>query len=397
MDRVPSRRRNKRVRKRVFLALVVFFVVLGGIVFASVAKFLPVLWGVVAEKRIQLKETKEKKVNLLLLGVGGGTHDGPDLTDTIIFASIDPETKKVILVSLPRDLWDPEINAKVNAVYTYASEKNKGSGLATTKAFVGSLLGQQIDYVVKLDFAGFVKAVDEIGGLDITVDNAFDDYEYPLANKEADPCGLPDDKIASLSAEVASGSASVAQAFPCRYEHLHFDKGPVKMDGVTALKYVRSRHALGPEGSDFARSKRQEKVITAFKDKLFSAGTLLNPVKVINIVNTLQGSIETDIQESEYDDFVRLAQSMKGAKVSSAIIDTGDSSEEREGLLINPPISAEYGNQWVLSPRLGNGKYGEIQEYVTCFIAGTNCSVGERGIVTPTPTSTPRPTRAPKS
>jgi LCP family protein required for cell wall assembly len=396
MERVPSRRRNRRVRKRVILTIVVFFVVLGGILIASVARFIPVLWGVVADKKIQLKETKEKKVNVLLLGVGGGTHEGPDLTDTIIFSSIDPETKKVILVSLPRDLWDPEINAKINAVYTYADEKNKGSGLTTTKAFVASLLGQQIDYVVKLDFAGFVKAVDEIGGLDITVDRTFDDYEYPLANKEADPCGLADDKIATLSAEVASGSASVAEAFPCRYEHLHFDKGPVKMDGETALKYVRSRHALGPEGSDFARSKRQEKVITAFKDKLFSAGTLLNPVKVITIVNTLQGSIETDIKESEYDDFVRLAQSIKGAKVSSAIIDTGDSSEERVGLLINPPISAEYGNQWVLSPRLGNGKYAEIQEYVGCFIAGTNCYIGVRGIETPTPTPSPRPSRTPK-
>jgi LCP family protein required for cell wall assembly len=394
MERVASRRRKRRVRKRVFLAIVVFFLVLGAVIFASVGKYLPVLWGVVTEKKIHLKETQEKKVNILLLGVGGGMHEGPDLTDTIIFASIDPQTKKVILVSLPRDLWAPDINAKINAVYTYADEKQKGSGLAVTKAYVSKLLGQQIDYAIKLDFAGFVKAVDEAGGLDINVENSFDDYEYPIANKESDPCGLSEDKIASLSGEIASGSASVSEAFPCRYEHLHFNKGLTKMDGETALKYVRSRHALGKEGSDFARSKRQEKVITAFKDKMFSAGTLLNPVKVLNIVNTLQGSIETDIKESEYDDFVKLAQSMKGAQVSSAIIDTGDSSEERTGLLTNPPISAEYGNQWVLSPRLGNGKYDELQEYVGCFVAGTNCYVGERGIVTPTLTPSPRPTKA---
>jgi len=52
------------------------------------------------------------------------------------------------------------------------------------------------------------------------------------------------------------------------------------MDGVTALKYVRSRHAIGAEGSDFARSKRQEKVVGAFKDKIFSLDVLLNPLRL---------------------------------------------------------------------------------------------------------------------
>ena len=84
---------------------------------------------------------------------------------------------------------------------------------------------------------------------------------------------------------------------------------------------------------------------------------------------------------------------MKGAKITSAIIDTGDSEESRYGLLVNPPISQEYGNQWVLSPRLGNGNYGELQEYVECTIKGINCSVGETGIVTPTPLPTPRITK----
>jgi hypothetical protein len=85
---------------------------------------------------------------------------------------------------------------------------------------------------------------------------------------------------------------------------------------------------------------------------------------------------------------------MKGAKVTSAIIDTGDSSEDRYGLLINPPMGPEYGNQWVLAPRLGNGRYDEIQEYVACFMDGTNCYTGESGIVTPTPIPSPRVTKA---
>src|SRR6202044_4061424 len=101
---------------------------------------------------------------------------------------------------------------------------------------------------------------------------------------------------------------------PCRFKHIHFNKGEQHMDGETALEYVRSRHALGPEGSDFARSKRQEKVISAFKAKLFSAGTILNPIKMVDLINTLNGSLETDIKQSKYGNFIQLGQEMKGAK-----------------------------------------------------------------------------------
>ena len=378
-------RKKAHVRKRVFTALLFFFLILLGIGLFKLVKFLPVFWELMVQKEVVLKETKENRVNVLLLGVGGGDHEGPDLTDTVIFASLDPKTKRVTLVSLPRDLWIPDIGAKVNAAYTFGEEKQKGGGLVLTKAVVGKVVGQQIDYAIKIDFSGFEKAVDMVGGLDIDVDNTFDDYAYPIAGLEKEPCGFDDDKIASLSAEIATGSATESDAFPCRYEHLHFDQGTMHMDGKTALKYVRSRHALGPEGSDFARSKRQEKVINAFKDKIFSAGTLLNPGKVFRLLDVLEGSIEMDIKQEEFDDFVRLAQKLKGAKINSAIIDIGD--EERSGLLVNPPISDEYFKAWVLSPRIGNGEYREIQKYINCIIDGNECVVTGSGVTTITPTT----------
>lgn len=165
------------------------------------------------------------------------------------------------------------------------------------------------------------------------------------------------------------------------------------MDGGIALKFVRSRHAMGKEGSDFARSKRQEKVIQAFKDKIFSPGTLMNPVKVMNLLTILQDSITTDITEDEYDEFARLAQKMKNAKITSVIIDGGDEELGRFGLLINPPIGPEYNNAWVLSPRIGNGNFTEIASYIDCTLKETRCLVGEIGIVTPTPviSSSPKP------
>ncbi len=379
------RTRSPNIKKRVYGALFVFLFLMLGIFLVTNGKYLPALFQLLFQKEIQLKTGTKDKVNILLLGIGGGTHEGPNLTDTIIFASIDPNNKKVTLVSIPRDLWMPELNQKINFAYADGEVKQKGGGIIEARAAIETLLGQDVDYTLRLDFGGFVKAIDMVGGLDVTVDNTLDDYAYPLTGKEADACGLTDEKIASLSAEIATGAATENEAFPCRYEHLRFEKGPQKMTGIEALKFVRSRHAVGGEGSDFARSKRQEKVISAFKDKIFSVNTFLNPVKLVSLAAVFEDSIDTDIKEDEYDDFVKLAQKLEGAKFNSAIIDIGDVQKGRLGILINPRISKTYNNQYVLIPRAGNGQYLEIGNYIDCEIEVGNCEITEDGIATPTP------------
>lgn len=390
-----SRRQQTSAKKRVIAALAVFAFILLGIGVFKASQYLPSLWDLLFKKEIQLKGLgqgeKEKKVNILLLGVGGDTHEGTDLTDTIIFASIDPISKKTTLVSIPRDTWIPDLHAKINSAYLTAEEEKKGSGLTVAKATVSNLLDQPIDYGFKIDFDGFVKAVDMMGGLDVKVDRGFDDYAYPITGKEKDPCGQSEDQIASLSGQIASGSATELDAFPCRYEHLHFDKGPTHLNGTKALKYVRSRHAMGPEGSDFARSKRQTKVITAFKEKVFSVGTFLNPVKVVSLMDILKSSIDTDIKQEEYDDFIKLFKAMEKAKIQSIAFDTGDESEGRYGLLENPPPDPANGGQWILAPRVGTNDFSEIQEYVACRLKGIDCKVGRVGIATPTPKPTLSP------
>ena len=150
------------------------------------------------------------------------------------------------------------------------------------------------------------------------------------------------------------------------------------MDGVTALKYVRSRHALGPEGSDFARSKRQEKVISAFKDKVFSLGTFLNPLKIVNLANVFEDSIDTDVKQEEYDDFIKLARKLEDAEMRSVVLDVGDSTTERAGLLEYPNTRAPYRGQWVIIPRAGSNNFSEIQAFIECEITAGEC------VVTPT-------------
>lgn len=375
-------RRQQTIRKRVIAALFIFFLLIAGIFVVKGGQYFPALFQLLFQRDINLKTNTEKRVNVLLLGIGGGTHEGPDLTDTMIFASIDSAGKKVTLVSIPRDLWMPELMQKINFAYADGEIKKDGGGIIAARSAVEKLLGQEVDYVFRMDFDGFVKAVDMVGGLDITVDNILDDNLYPLEGRENDSCGLSEEKIASLSAEIATGSAAENEAFPCRYEHLYFNKGAQKMDGINALKFVRSRHGKSGEGSDFARSKRQEKVISAFKDKVFSLNTFLNPVKLISLMDVFKDSIDTDIKNDEYDDFIKLAQKIRGAKTRSVVLDLGSEEEKRFGILEQPEITSEYNNQYVIIPRTGNGNYDEIQQYVKCEIEKSNCEVGEKGIIT---------------
>ena len=360
------------MRKRIGKIIGVFFFVLFCVILIQVVRFSPLLYQYFFTKGIALKTTNDR-INILLLGIGGGNHEGPNLTDSIIFASINPAKNTVKLISIPRDLWVTELNTKINAAYATGEEKQKGGGILLSKATIQKILGQPIDYSVRIDFDGFVKAVDLVGGLDVNVERTLDDYAYPIEGKEEDACGRNEDEIKDFSAQLATGSATELDSFPCRYKHLHVPKGKNHMNGKTALEYVRSRHALGAEGSDFARSKRQAKVLSAFKQKVLSYETLLNPVKVISLYNAVRENIDTDIPESSFDDFLKLAQKMKGAKVSSVVIDEGEISENREGLLVHPTDSGPYMG-WVLIPKAGNGVYSQIQLFVSCELSVKLCS-----------------------
>lgn len=352
-------------KKRGALAIISLVVIAGFLVF--ILRLAPLFIGLLFHKDIELKKT-EDRINVLMLGIGGGKHDGPLLTDTILYASIDQKTHKITLVSLPRDLWIPDLQAKINTAYAYGEEKRKGGGLLLAKAVVEKATGQPVDYVTRVDFNGFVRAIDQIGGLDINVERSFEDYEYPISGKETDTCGFEGEEF-----EKKATASSVLESFPCRFEHVSFEQELQHMDGETALKYVRSRHARGIEGTDFARSQRQEKVIEAFKAKLLSLGTLANPGRLISLYNVVKDSIDTDIKENEYDDFIKLAQEMKDAKMQSVVFFYTSEREAEQGILINPRPSSEFRGQWVIVPRIGNGNFSEIHSLVECEIKNDDC------------------------
>ncbi len=305
------------------------------------------------------------RTNILILGTGGEGHDGPNLTDTLILASYNQNTKNTNLISIPRDFWVDSIKAKINTAYAFGVEKSKTQGITQASDAVSEILGVPIHYVVRLDFNGFTRAIDELGGVDIIVDQTFDDYMYPISGEEKNMCGLKYEtvtdgdgvgrvKLLDSNNQIVEGE----DPFTCRYEHLHFEAGLTHMDGQTALKYVRSRKGTNDENSDFARSKRQEKVISAVKDKIFSLEGVFNPTKILSLYNAFSQSIDTNISPSEFPDFFELFQQARAGQISSSVISTdGDNP-----LLINPPISNTYGLQYVLTP--ASGSLDQIHKFI---------------------------------
>jgi len=220
------------------------------------------------------------RVNILLLGIPGGTHDGTDLTDTILVLSFHEKNQTLSMISVPRDIWSDTLKDKVNSAYHYGQRKKKGGGLILAKAVISDMVGLPIQYALVLDFSGFQRVIDMVGGIDVTVPSAFTDPEYPIPGKEDDLCdGDPE--------------------YKCRYEPLHFDAGLQHMDGKLALKYVRSRHAEGNEGSDFARGRRQQEVILALKSKVLSKDIYLHPQELEKLYAAFDEATDTDLNFGE--------------------------------------------------------------------------------------------------
>ncbi len=374
-------KKNLQKYKYYLLAGVMVLILIGvfQVQFRQIGTF---LFGVTIDRTIDLL-TKKESFNILLLGIAGGGHDGPKLTDTIILANVNIDQNKVHMFSVPRDLWVPPLERKINSVY--AIGEKEGKGIELSRSAIEDLTGQKVDYVLVLDFQGFTKIIDYLGGIDVRVENSFIDKQYPITGKEEDICGKSEEEFEALAT-----AASQLDAFPCRYKTIAFERGIQKMNGETALEFVRSRHGTSGEGSDFARSKRQQVIIAALREKVFSLGVILNPVKLLGIYNILTDNINTDIDTEKIDDFVKLADKMKDGQIKSYVIDDGNKADERWGLLINPPISKDYGFQYVLIPRKGIGNYSEIHEYVQCIMDGKDCLIGQEQLIieTITPSKT---------
>ncbi len=338
--------KKKKIGFKIFGFFMVFLVLFSATVLISSedASKVPILGkivGLVESSDRKIKGEDQDRINILLLGVGGKNHDGGNLTDTIMLVSLQPSTKKVAMMSIPRDLmisveglgWQ-----KVNAVNALAEAKKEGSGGEAISQALSDILGIPIQYYVRVDFQGFINIIDRLGGLEVYVDNVLEDYSYPILGQED-------------NADYYS-----------RYEHLYIDQGWQTMDGSLALKYARSRHGLGSEGSDFARSKRQQKIIEAVKNKLLKKENLLKPAMIASIASELNEHISYNFSSWE---ILKLWQNFKDVSsddISNYVLDNGV-----DGLLVSSMSEA---GAYVLTPR--SGDYTEIQYLVNNFFVNND-------------------------
>jgi LCP family protein required for cell wall assembly len=323
--------------------LIVSFILLIGlsaIVFGNNVKaiFNPIsIVGTIANA--ELKET-DGRTNILVLG-SDKRNEGPVtsvLTDTILVASIGRVEKDVVLISLPRDLWvqtPKNYFTKINAVYS-------GGGGEDMKTTVSEVLGIPIHYYAVVDFVIFKETVDIFGGIDVNVENSFTDYNYPIEGKENAP-------------------------FDQRYETISFEEGTQTMDGETALKFARSRKGDNNEGTDFARSARQQKVIMAIKDKALALETIINPIKLKELYDTYQDNVDTDIVFADIQNFYLLSQQIEFDAVKSIVLDDRSAADEG-GLLYAPEDRSLYGGAYILLPKVGD--FSQLHAYVQRYIFG---------------------------
>lgn len=341
-EKILTAIKKRRKAKNYFIAILVLALVFSGKVIMSSQSANQWLvnntfWGRVAHLTENddnaLQGEDNDRVNILLLGMGGANHDGGYLADTIMLVSLKPSTKQAAMISIPRDLTAPTENGawrKVNSIHAIAEAKEENSGGAAMTTALSSILGTEINYYLRIDFDGFVKIIDELGGVDVNVENTLDDYSYPIRGEEENP------------------------NYYSRYEHLHIEKGQQHMNGSLALKYARSRHAAGVEGSDFARARRQQLILEAVKAKLLSRNTLLKPGMISRIVSELNRNIKTNLDVWEMIKLWNDYKDIDRGQIINKVLSDGP-----DGLLIS---SRGDEGAYILIPQTGN--FQEIKKMV---------------------------------
>jgi LCP family protein required for cell wall assembly len=271
--------------------------------------------------------------NILLLGTGDKNHDGADLTDTMIIASIDPSTGSVVMLSIPRDLYltnNPDVaDGRINMLYVSFKGRERAEhphitddeathlALQDTADAVSKLLGTGIQGAIKVDFTAFVNAVDALGGVDVVVTKPITDYTYPIRE-------------------------GVTGLF-------HMDAGPQHLDGETALKFARSRHG----STDFERSQRQRQLLDAMSAKLAS----MNRLQQFNFVSAFWQSVLSHVQTTfSTQQVLGLAQIATALSTKNIISEGinfnagGDAQDAGAGGFLYSPDPALYQGADVLIP-----------------------------------------------
>jgi len=288
-------------------------------------------------------DSTDNTTNFLLLGIRGEGSDSPNLSDTIIIFSYNHQKNEASIISIPRDLWVTSLKAKINTAYHYGEEASPGSGIRMSQAAILEITGLPIHYTSVVDFALFKDVIDLLGGVEVYNPVAFVDDEFPIPGKEN------------------------AMPLSSRFETISFAAGKIHMDGETALKYVRSRHAVGESGTDYDRGNRQQLLLSALKDKMLVPEFLLDQKKVNSLISLVNSRLVSNIHPSLFPTLAKLALDMKDKTIKN--ISLSDRPDENGITILYNPPSYQYKGEWVLIPKQNN--WNALKQYIRNRLDGT--------------------------
>ncbi len=196
----------------------------------------------------------DKVINILL--IGADTLNGTGRSDTMILASLNTDDKRVVLTSLMRDMWvaiPDHNNNRINAAHSAG-----GPELLMETIYVN--FDVKVDKYVKVDFSSFKKAVDVVGGIDITVNE--NNYDF----------------------------------FSRNYSKVSLGK-VIHLDGEKALKYARDRNY---RQGDFIRTLHQRDLLTQFAKQLSQKSL----EEIDSVINLVLGYVRTNIPKEELKDYI---------------------------------------------------------------------------------------------
>lgn len=228
--------------------------------------------------------------NILLIGIDQRDDEEaaglPARSDTIILVRIDPRNKSAGMVSFPRDLWvdiPGRGQGKLNTAYTYGElYRTEGGGPGLLKRTLEHNFGVRVDFWARVDFHGFERIVDTLGGIVVDVDRPIKDDEYPT-----DDYGI---------------------------ERLYVPAGLQFMDGRLALRYARSRHS----DNDFGRMRRQQRVLFAIRQRALQLHML---PRAPELAAQAREMVTTDLTFGQLVRLAKLAQQIDSDRVHSMLID----------------------------------------------------------------------------
>lgn len=279
------------------------------------------------KERVIAKALDEKgdRVNTIFLGIPGKGNNAPNLTDTLMVMSVDEDTGEGFLLSIPRDLL---VKIPGTNLYTKINHLYQKNGIDSVRTILSEITGLDFDYKIVVDLEGVKKIIDQVGGIDIFVEKDIYDPAFPGPNNS--------------------------------YQLFTLKNGWQHLDGISALKYIRTRN---DPGGDFARMRRQQKVLTVLKEKISSLHPIWNLAIILDIWKTVMGHFQTNLSLKNIKTFWNIIKDIDLEKIEFKVLDPTTE------LLVSGHTILNEQRAYILKPKAGLDNYNEIRKYINSLIS----------------------------